>query len=172
MPAQSDDSRAYGTLVYPAGYNSLFLARPFNGFASLTKDSYSLAVAPPIEVCHAAVAFDAGFGYPLTCISVENVYVTTAFSAGANETDPTATRTKFEALHTALGVRVAHYTGDFFDFAGGEVPDVEVAAAAGEEYFVAGWGVEEGGCEGGGAEVEVCEGGIWVGWVGGNVVEG
>ena len=43
---------------------------------------------------------------------------------------------------------------------------MKVAAAAGEEYFVASWGVEEGGCEWGGAEVEGCEGGVLVGWVG------
>ena len=49
---------------------------------------------------------------------------------------------------------------------------MEVAAAAGEEYFVAGWGVEEGGCERGGTEVEGREGGVGVGWVGRDVVEG
>ena len=49
---------------------------------------------------------------------------------------------------------------------------MEVAAAAGEEYFVAIWWLEEGGCEGGGAKVERCEGGVWVGWVGRDVVGG
>lgn len=49
---------------------------------------------------------------------------------------------------------------------------MEIATAAGEEYFVASWRLEEGGCEGGGAKVERCEGGVWVRWVGGDVVEG
>ena len=118
MPAQSDDCGAYGAFVNPAGYNSSFVARPFNSFASLAEDRHSIAVAPPIEVCDAAVAFDARFRYPLTRVSVEDIYDTTAFSAGANETNPAATRTKFEALHAALGVRMAHDAGDFFDFAG------------------------------------------------------
>ena len=118
MPAESDDGGAYGAFVDPAGYNAFFVGRPFNGLASFAEDSHSVAVAPPIEVCDAAVAFDAGFRDPLTCISIENVYDTTAFSAGANETDPAATGAKFEALHAALSVRVAHYAGDFFDFAG------------------------------------------------------
>lgn len=43
---------------------------------------------------------------------------------------------------------------------------MEVAAAAGEEYSVAGWWVKEGGCERGGAEVEGRKRGVGVGWVG------
>lgn len=49
---------------------------------------------------------------------------------------------------------------------------MEVAAAAGKENFVAGGGVEEGGGYWCGAEVEVCEEGIWIWWVGRYVVEG
>lgn len=118
MSAQSDNCRTYGAFVNPAGYDSFFVAGPFNGFASFAEDSHSIAVAPPIEVCDAAIAFDSGFRYPLTCISVEDVYDAAAFSAGANETDPATTGTEFEALHAALGVCVAHHAGDFFDFAG------------------------------------------------------
>ena len=40
---------------------------------------------------------------------------------------------------------------------------MKVAAAAGKEYLVTGWGVEEGGCKWGGAEAEVGEGGVWIG---------
>lgn len=48
---------------------------------------------------------------------------------------------------------------DFLHFAAREVPDVEVAAAGGEED-ARGSGVEEGGGEGGGFEVEGGEEGV------------
>lgn len=59
-----------------------------------------------------------------------------------------------------------------FNFARLEVPDVKVAAAAREEDFGAGgWG-EEGGCQGGRADVEGLEDGVRGGGGGGDVVEG
>lgn len=67
---------------------------------------------------------------------------------------------------------MAHDLRYFLHSTGLEVPNVKVAAVAGEEDFVA-LGREEEGClEGRGANVEVCQERVWIGWVGRDAEEG
>lgn len=172
MAAECNDSGADGAFVDPARYYPLFSSIPFDGFPSLANNDYSLSIAPPFEVRNAAFAFDADFCYPLTGVRVENVDSPATLSAGANETHPSTTGAEFEALHTPLVFPMSDYSRYFLHSPGFEIPDVEIAAAAGEEDAVSGGRVEQGRCEGCGAEMESRESGVWVWWVRGYVVEG
>lgn len=142
MPAESNDSRADGAFVDPARDDALLTPGPFDGFASFAEDSHALAVAPPGEIRDAAFALDSGLGDPLACGGVEDVDHASAFASGADKAYPSAAGTELEALHASLLVWGAEDAGDFLDFARGEVPGVEVAAAAGEVDLGAGGGGE------------------------------
>jgi hypothetical protein len=102
VASECDDCSADGAFVDPARYYSLFSSVPLDGFAAFADNDHAFAITPPFEVCDTAFAFNADFCYPLTCVCVEDVDRTTAFSAGANETHPSPTGAEFEALHAPL----------------------------------------------------------------------
>ena len=131
--AQRHDRDADGALVDPPRDDPPVAQIVFHRFATFAENAQALPVAPPVEVGHAAAALDAHLGDPLACVRVEDVHGAAALAGAADEGHVGAVRGEFEALHGALFVGVAVDAGDFLDGAGCEVPDVEVAAAGGEE---------------------------------------
>ena len=144
---------------------------PFDGLAAFADDNHAFAVGPPFKVCDATVPLHAYLRDPLAGVLVEDIDDTAAFAAASYEADPAPTAAELETFHASLLPLVPVHAADFFDFPGFEVPDVEIAAAAGEEDFGTILGGEEGGCEGGGADVEGLDEGVWRWGGGGNVVE-
>ena len=118
----------------PAADGSAFGYAVFGYFAVFADSGEAVARGPPVEIGDATLAVDAAGALPLEGGGGEDVDAAASFLGGRDEANVASTRRDFEVLGCLLALfEGLERASDFVDDASGEVPDVEVAAARGEE---------------------------------------
>lgn len=150
----------HGTGVDPARDDTVRSRGPFGDFTVLADNRHTLAVAPPFEISDTSAAVNAHLRNPLRGSRVEHVDETTALPRRSNESDIPSAGRELEPFHGLLLLLAVCGAVDFVHFARVQIPDVEVAAAAGGEDFGAGWVGEGGGVDGRAADMKGREEGV------------
>lgn len=149
------------TSVQPARDNPPLPPIPLRHLAILAGNRHALAVGPPREISDTTSSVDAHLRDPLRRPRVKHIDHAAALPRRADQPDVAAAGRDLEALHGLLLFLAIGGTVDLVHLAGVQVPDVEVAAAAGGEDAVAAGRGEGGGVQGRVLDVQGGEEGVW-----------